>query len=227
MGIARGYEPVAKLDTNIMASRQALSKMGFPNSEIDKIDTLAKARKHFIKWSKELAKMWKKGKGESYLSHSVSPENPNRLCDICGNPTALSGIKLTSPEQEESIPPDWKLFALSRFGSTSHNDYRAYVLLPPGIVIDYQIRKVYVICGNCQVILGLKATESGILIHDKAEGTGYGFVDLDRVEKLIQIYKGAGCRIELTTDFDVARELYSDNGACIDRIWEEQSRKNP
>ncbi len=60
MSIARGYEPVAKLDTNIMASRQALSKMGFPTSEIDKIDKVAKERKHFEKRSKELNKLSKK-----------------------------------------------------------------------------------------------------------------------------------------------------------------------
>ena len=116
MSIARGYEPVAKLDTNIMASRQALSKMGFPNSEIDKIDAVAKARKHFVKRSQELAKLSKKGKGESDKDHSASPEYP--ICDICGNPTVLSGVKLTSPEQETSIPPDWAPFALSRIGLT-------------------------------------------------------------------------------------------------------------
>lgn len=219
MSIARGYEPVAKLDTNVMASRQALSKMGFPASEIDKIDAVAKARKHFVKRSREVAKLSKKGKLESDKGASASPEYP--VCDICGNPTVLSGVKLTSPEQETSIPPDWAPFALSRFGSLKQNDYRAYVLLPLGIVIDYQSRKVYVVCGNCRVILGLKATESGILIHDKTEGTGHGFVDLDRVEKLIQMYeahKSAGYRIDCLIDYDVAIH--------IDKLWQEQPKVN-
>lgn len=210
MDIARGYEPVAKLDINIMASRQALSKMGFPNSEINKIDAVGKARKHFVKRSQELVKLSKKGKVDADEGLSVSPESP--VCDICIN--THSGIKLTSPEQEAKVPPDWEPFTLFRFGLPDHNNYRAYILLSPGIVIDYQIRKVYVVCGNCRVILRLIATESGILIHNKAKGTGYGFVDLDRVEKLIRIYKtgiSAGNRIDCLIDFDVA--IYAD------KIW--------
>ena len=179
MSIARGYEPVAKLDTNIMASRQALSKMGFPTSDIDKIDAGAKARKHFAKRSQEVAKLSRKGKLEADKGVSASPEHP--ACDICGNFTGLGVIKLSSPEQEKNIPPDWAPWSLLRFGSPDHNDYRAHIVLPPGIVIDYQSRRVYVVCGTCGVILGLKATESGILIHNKTEGTGHGFVDLDRV----------------------------------------------
>jgi hypothetical protein len=205
MSIPRGYEPVAKLDTNVMASRQALCKMGFPSSQIDKVDAVAKARKHFEKSSKELAKLSKKGKGEYDKGHSASPEYP--ICDICGNPTVISGVKLTSPEQETSIPPVWAPFALSRFGSASHSDYRAYVLIPPGIVIDYQSHKVYVVCGNCRVVLGLRTTESGILIHNETKGTGYGFVDLDRVERLIQTYKAhksSGYGIDCLIDFDAA-----------------------
>jgi len=117
--IARGYEPVAKLDINIMASRQALSKMGFPASEIDKIDAVAKASKRFVKRSQEVAKLSKKGKLESDKGASASPEYP--ICDICGNPT-VGVIKLTSPEQETKIPPDWAPFAMKKI--LEPNDYR-------------------------------------------------------------------------------------------------------
>jgi len=217
MSIARGYEPVAKLDINVMASRHALSKMGFPVSEIDKIEAVAKERKHFIKRSQELAKLSKKGKLESDKGVSASPEYP--VCDICGNFTGLGAIKLTSPDQETKIPTDWAPFALRRFGPPNHNDYRAHILLPLGIVISYYNRKVYVVCGNCLVVLGLRTTESGILIHNKTEGTGYGFVDLDRVEKLIQMYKAhksVDYRIDCLIDFDVAIQ-----------IWNEQPEVNP
>jgi hypothetical protein len=217
MSLARGYVPVAKLDTNIMASRQALSKMGFSTSEINKIDAVAKARKYVVKRAQELAKLSKKGKLEADKGISASPEDP--VCDICGNFTGLGVIKLTSPEQEKNIPPDWAPWSLARFGSPDHNDYRAYILLPLGIVISYYNRKVYVICGNCRVILGLQTTESGILFHNKTEGTGYGFIDLDRVEKLIQTYEAhnsAGYRIDFMVDFDVAIQ-----------IWEKQREINP
>ena len=182
--IARGYEPVTKLDVNIMASRQALSKMGFPASEIGKIDVVTKARKRFVKRSRELAKLSKRGKLEFDKVISATPETP--LCDICGNSTGLGIAKLTSIEQETKIPSGW---ALVHFGSPNQNDCRTYIIVPLGIVIDYQSGKVYIICGNCQLTLGLMATESGILIHSKTEGTGYGFVDLDRIEKLIQEYR--------------------------------------
>ena len=182
--ITRGYEPVAKLDVNIMASRKALSEMGFPNSEIDKIDAVAKERKQFAKRSKDLAKLSKKGKLEFDKGISGTPET--LICDICGNHTGLGIAELTSVEQEAKLPASW---ALVRFGSLGHNDYRAYAIVPLGIVIDYQGGRVYIVCGNCQLILGLIAVESGILIHNITEGTGYGFVDLDKVEKLIQEYR--------------------------------------
>jgi hypothetical protein len=179
--ITRGYEPVAKLDTNIMTSRKALSTMGFPNSEIDKMNVVAKERKRFGKRSKELAKLSKKGKLESEKDILGIPKTP--ICDICGNSTGLGIAKLTSVGQEAKLPDGW---ALVRFGSPDDSDYRAYAIVPLGIVIDYQGGRVYVICGNCQLKLGLVPTESGILIHSITEGTGYGFVDLDKVEKLIQ-----------------------------------------
>ncbi len=179
MSLARGYEPVAKLDTNVMASRQALSKMGFPTSEIDKIDAVVKERKHFEKRSRELTKLSKKGKLESDKEISASPECP--VCDICGNFTGLGIAKLTSIEQEAKIPLGW---ALVHYGSPNHNDYRAYMIVPPGIVIDYQGDKVYMVCGNCQLVLGLRATESGLLINEIKDGHGY--VDLDSIEKSIK-----------------------------------------
>jgi hypothetical protein len=218
MSLARGYEPVAKLDTNIMASRQALSKMGFPTSEIDKIDAVTKERKYFVKRSQQVAKLSKKGKLESDKGGLAPPKN--LVCDICGNITGLGVIKLTSPEQETKIPSAWAPFAMKKI--LEPNDYRAYVVLPSGIVISYYNRKIYVVCGTCRVVLRLRNTESGILIHNKTEGTGYGFVDLDKVEKLIQMYKAqisVGNRIDPMIDFSVAVEM--------DKFWEEQPEKNP
>jgi hypothetical protein len=55
---------------------------------------------------------------------------------------------------------------------------------PLGVVIDYRKGKTYTICGSCQSRLDLKATESGILIHGIKNGHGY--VDLDRIERLIE-----------------------------------------
>jgi|GEM_PF-5385361 len=215
MSIARGYEPVARLDTNIMASRRALSKMRFPIPEIDKLDAVAKARKHFVKRSKELAKPSKEGKGESDKG-SLAPAQ-DLMCDVCGNPACLSCVKRTSPEQEASIPSEWAPFALRRFGFSGHNDYRAYVTMPPGIVIDYQRGRLYVICGNCQVVLGLTSTEFGILIHGRTEPLGHGFVDLDRVERLVQMYRAhrsTGSRIDCLIDYDVAIHM--------GKLWERQ-----
>lgn len=37
MNIARGYEPVTKLDTNVMTSRSMLASLNFPDWEIDKL----------------------------------------------------------------------------------------------------------------------------------------------------------------------------------------------
>ena len=56
--------------------------------------------------------------------------------------------------------------------------------IPHGAVIDYNKGKVYVVCGTCQLKLGLKATEGGLLIHEIKDGHGY--VDFDRIEKLIK-----------------------------------------
>jgi len=49
MSILRGYEPVTKLDTNVMASRKALSSMNFPKVEIDKLEVGLKARNKVLK----------------------------------------------------------------------------------------------------------------------------------------------------------------------------------
>jgi hypothetical protein len=179
--IERGYEPVSKIDTNIMASRNALLKMGFPPLEVGKIEIIAKERKHFVKRLKALSKLSQKGKLETEKS-ILADFNPLE-CDICGNSTGLGIAKLTAIEQEAEIPSGW---ALVHFGSYSEDGYRAYIVVPPGIVIDYRNAKIYIVCGNCQLLLELQATESGILIHNIVEGTGYGFVDLDRIEKLIR-----------------------------------------
>ena len=46
------------------------------------------------------------------------------------------------------------------------------VPIPPGVVIDYQGLKAYIVCGNCQIILHLRATESGLLMHEIRKGFG-------------------------------------------------------
>jgi hypothetical protein len=185
MNIARGYEPVSKLDTNVMTSRQSLYKIGFPTSEIDKMDAVAKARKQFAKVSKKLGKMSQNG--QYTLEQVVSNVLPPIPCDICGGTNSLGIASPHSPEQEKNIPSDWVLLHI---GSVAENNYKAIVIVPPGIVIDYQGVNIYVVCGTCQLVLGLRATESGILIHNIHEG--YGFVDLDKVESLIQQHKKQG-----------------------------------
>jgi hypothetical protein len=208
MSLARGYEPITKLGINLIASRKPLSKMGFPVSEIDKIDGIFEERKHFEKRCRELVKLSQNG--DHKLASGNSPKFKIYTCDICGNVAGLGGVKITSPEQEKNIPIDWRPYALNRLGSLATNDYRAYVNMPSGIVIDYQRRKVYVVCGNCRIVLGLKPTESVILIHYKVEDKGYGMVDLDRVEKLTNMYdslKSNGNMISPFVDFDVAVQM--------------------
>lgn len=184
MNIKRGYEPVKQLDTNIMASRNALIKMGFPITEVNKIDIVTKARKYFVKRSQELTKLSKKGKLGS--ENGISSLSELITCDICKNNTGLGIAELTSIEQEDKIPSD---YSLVRLGSLKDGTYRAYMIVSLGVVIDYGKTKIYVICGNCQLMLGLRATKSGLLINKIVEETGYGFVDLDEIEKLIQNYQ--------------------------------------
>ena len=180
MTIARGYVPVTKLDFNIMASRDALAKMGFPEAEIDKVEIGLKARNKVLK-STELANhnIQKLLRGEKE-ERPILPEPIT--CDICRESTGIGIAKLTSPEQEAKIPSGW---LLAKFGR--QDEYRAYAIVPPTVVIDYNGGKVYMVCGTCQVVLGLEPTESGLLIQAGLEGCG--FIDLDRIEKLIKEYQ--------------------------------------
>ncbi len=123
-------------------------------------------------------------------------------------------IRLSSYEQEAIIPPDWSPFALVHFGNRTSDEYRAYIIQPPGLVIDYQKGKIYAVCGNCRVLLRLRRTDSGILIHTKTEGTGHGFVDLDKVESLKQTYaeyRGASKVIDFMLDFEVAIKIWGQS----------------
>jgi len=224
--------------------------MGFPASEIDKIDAVVKARKHFEKRSQELAKLSRKGKleeeqlkGTAKVLNKLSKESQSTIleklpkerakllkkllnkdklesdkgasaipqypiCDICGNLTGLSAITLNSPEQERNIPSGWKPYSIY-WASKDPNDYRAYVSLPPGVVIDYSqvphSGKVYVVCGNCRIILLLTATESGILYHSKLEGYTCGEVDWHLIEKLIQICKEYPAQPIISYDIAIKR----------------------
>ena len=181
MSIARGYVPVTKLDFNIMASRHALAKMGFPKAEIDKVEIGLKARNKVLKSIKlanrNIQKLLKGEKGE----RSILPEPI--VCDICRESTGIGIAKLTSPEQEAKVPSGW---LLAKFGT--QDEHRVYAIVPPAIVIDYNGGKVYIVCGNCQLLLGLQPTESGLLIQAGLDGRG--FVDLDRIEKLIKDSEG-------------------------------------
>jgi len=180
--IARGYEPVSNLDTKVMASRQALTKMGFAISEIDKMDVVAKERKYFVERSRELAKLSKGKKPFPDILFFVNI-SLSFLCDICGNSVSVGMAESASIAQDAKIPSYWVLL---HFESAKN---KSFIAVPPGVVIDYENAKVYMVCGTCQLLLDLRSTESGILIHNKVEKTGYGFVDLDRVEKLISEHK--------------------------------------
>ena len=181
MSIARGYVPVTKLEFNIMASRRALAEMGFPESEISKVEDGLKARNKVLK-SVKLANrnIQKLIKGEK----EERPILPDPIiCDICRGSIGIEIAKLSSPEQEEKIPPGWLLVKVAR-----QDEYSVYIVVPPAVVIDYNGGKVYIVCGTCQLVLGLQPTESGLLIQAGLDGRG--FVDLDRIEKLIKDYEG-------------------------------------
>lgn len=181
MSIARGYVPVTKLDFNTMASRHALAKMGFPESEISKVEIGLKARNKVLKSTKlanrNIQRLLKGEKEE----RPILPESI--ICDICRGSTGIGIAKLTSPEQETKIPSGW---LLAKFGA--QDEHRVYAIVPPAIVIDYNGGKVYMVCGTCQLVLGLEPTESGLLIQAGLDGRG--FVDLDGIEKLIKDYEG-------------------------------------
>jgi len=149
MNIDRGYEPVTKLDTNVMTSRSMLASLNFPDWEIDKLEIGLKARKLWLKSIKRefhpnlFSRLFKKGKGE--------PEP--LFCDICSKSVYVT---------PEFVPP-------------------LPLPIPHGAVIDYNRGKVYLVCGTCQLKLGLEATEAGLPIHEIKEG--YGYVDLDRLRR--------------------------------------------
>lgn len=63
------------------------------------------------------------------------------------------------------------------------DEYRIYASVPPSVVIDDNRGKVYVVYGTYQLELGLEPSESGSLVQTKLNGRGY--IDLDRLEKLI------------------------------------------
>ncbi len=188
MDIVRGYEPVTKLDTNIMASRHALVKMGFPKAEVDKREATFRARKQLPKFTKianrNIQKVFKREKAE----WSVLPEPLS--CDICKK-SVYFVLKRFAPEEYHG---DWLVMQftpekadeprVTQLTPEGYDGERTYTVLSPGIVIDYNGGKVYVVCGLCQFRLGLQETESGLLIHGIKDGHGY--VDLDRIEKFIK-----------------------------------------
>jgi len=178
MSILRGYEPVTKIDTNVVASRKALSSMNFPKVEIDKLEVGLKARNKVLKSTRTAnSNIQKLLKGEG-REHPILPEPI--ICDICGESKSIGIAKLTSPEQSVKIPSGW---IIVNFDPSSKEI--VYAVVPPGVVIDYSRGKVYIVCGTCQIILGLKPTESGLLINEIRDGHGY--VDLDSIDKLINI----------------------------------------
>ncbi len=176
MAIARGYVPVTKLEFNIMASRNALSKMDFPKPEIDKIEYGLKTRNKVLK-SAKLIKRNLQDVLEGKREHLTLPEPVT--CDICRESTGIGVAKLTSPEQEAKIPSGWLLLK-----SDWQGEHRAYAVIPPSVVIDYDGRRAYLVCGTCQGLLGLQPTELGLLIHEVRGRQGY--VDLDRIKQLIE-----------------------------------------
>ena len=171
--ITRGYVPVRKLDANIMASHKVLAEMNFSNTEIDKLETGLKARTTVLKSRKDVVKNIQQTLigGE----HPIFPKPV--VCDVCGGTTGIGIVQLTSEERSKKIPSDWILL---RFDKEKD---RVYAVISPGVAIDYSKGKVYIVCGTCQVKLGLKSTESGFLIHEIRNG--FGYVDLDKIENIM------------------------------------------
>ena len=178
MGIARGYVPLRKIDFNIMANRSALVKMGFPKSEIDKVEAGLKARKqvsksikriyqpHLLDFRNTIFRNLTMRIGGLFTYKEVEFEPFVFVCDICKTLIASGYYRrppLPLPTPPVHMPP---------------------VPIPPGVVIDYYGLKTYIVCGNCQIILHLGATESGLLMHEIRKG--FGYVDLDRIEGIIK-----------------------------------------
>lgn len=175
--IAKGYEPVTKLEFNIMANSQALAKMHFSESDIAKAANALRGCNKILKSANAISRNIQK----MLQGKNAQPMFPESFtCDICSESIGIGIAKLTSLEQRSRIPSGWILVTLGKD--------RDYIVVPPGVVIDYSKGKVYVVCGTCQLVLVLKPTESGMLIHEMRNG--HGFVDLDRIEKLIQEHRG-------------------------------------
>lgn len=171
--ISKGYEPVTRLEANIMGSPQALTKMRFAEAEIAKMAIGFKARTEVLKSAKTVSRN---------ISKTLRGENTppiisaHIVCDICTGTTGIGIAKLTTAEQRTNLSSGCILVKLGQD--------RDYIVVPPGVIIDYSKGKVHIVCGTCQLLLGLRATESGTLIHEMRNG--HGFVDLDRIDTLIQ-----------------------------------------
>lgn len=180
MGIARGYVPLKKIDFNIMANRRTLAKMGFPEAEIAKVEAGLKARKqvsgsikrtyppHLLNFRNTIFRNLTMRIGRLFTYNYK--ENEVRfepfVCDICR--TLIGSGYYRRPPLPLPTPPV----------------HMPPVPIPPGVVIDYQGLETYIVCGNCQIILHLRTTESGLLMHEIRKG--FGYVDLDRIERIIK-----------------------------------------
>lgn len=178
--IVRGYIPVAKLDTNFMATPKALSNMGFDVTEVEKLDTIKQAKKQL----KETSKLRKVNVTLEQIERVISDNGISIQCDICKmNSNSIDIIALTSIEQESKLPPNWGILRLQ--------GQESYALIPSGIVIDYPNAIIYRVCGRCQVLLGLRAAESGLLINEIRDN--YGFVDFDRIDQMLSGIRCKNC----------------------------------
>ena len=202
MSIARGWVPVTKLEFNILIKGDALTKIGFPKVEVDKIEATFRARKQLPKLAEKLAEKLAKMREDAIqellkgvvkeedVGRSMLPYPEPLSCDIC-RCSVYWVFKSFAPE---SYHGDWGVMQFSpekadkpQITQLTPKDYegeRVYSVMPPAVAIDYNGGKVYVMCGLCQFRAGLKEAESGLLIHE-IRGK-YGYIDLDTVERLIR-----------------------------------------
>lgn len=189
MSIARGWVPVTKLEFNILVRGDALTKMGFPEVEVDKVEATFRAREQLPKFTKMAERNIQEFfKGEEKKQLIPSPEA--LFCDICDK-SVYWVLKRFAPEGYHG---DWSVMQfcpervdepqITQLTPTEYDGERTYSVIPPAVAIDYNGVKVYVMCGLCQFRAGLKEAESGLLFHE-IRGK-YGYIDLDTVERLIR-----------------------------------------
>ena len=189
MSIVRGWVPVTKLEFNLLVKGDALAKMGFPKVEVDKVEATFRARKELPKFTKMIVHSIQESLKEGGEKQPIPSPEP-LFCDICKK----SVYWVSKRFAPESYHGDWTVMQFSperadepqitHIVPEGYDGERTYSVIPPAVAIDYNVGKVYVMCGLCQFRAGLKEAESGLLFHE-IRGK-YGYIDLDTVERLIR-----------------------------------------